>query len=142
MLSPKKTRYRKAHKGRLRGLASRGSSLVFGDYGLQVVEGGKINSRQLESARIALNRHIKRGGKIWIRAFPHKPVTKKPAETRMGSGKGSVEYYMESLKRGRILFEVTGVSKSLAYGALQRAAAKLPFQTQILHRGDQIWKVN
>lgn len=139
MLTPKRTRYRKQHKGRIRGIASRGSELEFGDYGLQALEVGKITSRQIEASRIALNRHIKRGGKIWIRVFPHKPITKKPAETRMGSGKGSVEFYVEPLKRGRIIFEVVGVSKELAYSALQRAAAKLPFKTQILDRNQQIW---
>jgi large subunit ribosomal protein L16 len=142
MLTPKRTRYRKQQKGRIKGTTRRGCFVEFGDYALQAIEPGKITSRQLEASRVALNRHIKRGGKIWIRVFPHKPATKKPAETRMGSGKGSVEHYIEPLRIGRVIFEVVGVSSELAKSALQRAAAKLPFKTQILDRQKQIWKVD
>lgn len=132
MLQPKKPRYRKVQKGRIRGVAHRGSSLAFGSYGLQAVESGWVTARQIEAGRIAITRHMKRAGKIWIRIFPDKPLTKKPLETRMGKGKGSVELWVSPVKRGRILFEIEGVDERLAKRALQLAAAKLPVKTQVV----------
>ena len=135
MLSPKKPKYRKQQKGRIRGLAHRGSSFAFGDYGLQVLEAGRITARQIEAARIAMTRCIKRGGKIWIRMFPDKPITKKPLEVRMGKGKGSVEYWVACVKPGRILYEMEGVDNETALKALRLAAFKLPLRTRIIKRG-------
>ena len=135
MLSPKKVKYRKKQKGRLKGKAYRGNSLVFGDYGLQAVEGGYMSARQIESARIAVTRHVKRGGKIWIRIFPDKPVTKKPAETRMGKGKGAPESWVAAVKPGRILYELEGVTEDMAEEAFCLAGYKLPFATKFVSRG-------
>jgi large subunit ribosomal protein L16 len=137
MLSPKKVKYRKQQKGRMRGMAYRGSTLTFGTYGLQAAECGAITSRQIEAARIAMTRHVKRGGKIWIRIFPDKPFTKKPAEVRMGKGKGSPEGWVAIVKPGRIMYEMDGVSWSLAKEALRLAAHKLPIKTRIVARSEQ-----
>ncbi len=134
MLMPSRTKYRKRHKGRIYGRALRGQNLSFGDYGLQATARGYITSRQIEAARIAMTRMIKRGGKIWIRIFPDKPMTKKPAETRMGKGKGSVEGWCAVIKPGRMLYEMEGVSEELAREALTLAAHKLPLSTQIITR--------
>ena len=136
MLQPKKVKYRKMMKGRVRGVATRGASVAFGDYGLQALESGKISARQIEAARVAMTRYVKRGGKIWIRIFPDKPITKKPAETRMGTGKGGVEYYVAVVKPGRILYEMEGMTEQVAHEALKLAQAKLPVLTRIVHRAD------
>ncbi len=136
MLSPKKIRHRKTFKGRMKGAAYRGSDLSFGEYGLKALGCGWLTSRQIEAARIAMTRHVKRGGKVWIRVFPDKPITKKAAETRMGKGKGSPEYWVAVVKPGRILFEMAGASDELTRGALQRAAAKLPIPVKIVSRED------
>ncbi len=132
MLSPKKVKFRKQQKGKMRGVARRGSSLNFGEYGLQAVDCGYISSKQIEAARIAMTRHVKRGGKIWIRIFPDKPVTKKPAEVRMGKGKGAPEGWVAVIKPGRILYEMSGVTKELALEALRLAMHKLPIKTNLL----------
>ena len=129
MLQPKRTKFRKMQKGRNRGEATRGNKVSFGEFGLQSSDRGRITSRQLEAARRALTRHIKRGGKVWIRIFPDKPITKKPLEVRMGSGKGSVEYWVALIQPGRMLFEVEGVPQELAKEAFALAAAKLPVKT-------------
>lgn len=134
MLSPKKIRHRKTFKGRMRGAANRGSSLAFGEYGLKATGCGWLTSRQIEAARIAMTRHVKRGGKIWIRVFPDKPITRKAAETRMGKGKGSPEFWVAVVRPGRILFEMAGASDDLSRGAMRRAAAKLPLPTEIVAR--------
>jgi large subunit ribosomal protein L16 len=134
MLMPKRIKYRRHHRGRRRGLAYRGSNVDFGEYGLKAVEPAWITNRQIEAARVALTRHIKRGGKIWIRIFPDKPVSKKPAETRMGKGKGAPEFWVAVVKPGRIMFEVEGVSPKLAERGLKLAAAKLPIKTKIVKR--------
>jgi len=134
MLMPKRTKFRKVQKGRNRGLALAGSKVSFGEFGLKAVERGRITSRQIESARRAMTRHIKRGGKIWIRVFPDKPITSKPLEVRMGKGKGSVEYWVAQIQPGRVLYEVQGVNESLAREAFSLAAAKLPFKTQFVIR--------
>src|SRR6188768_1261766 len=136
MLSPKRTKFRKAFKGRMKGPAKGGAEIAFGDFGLQALECGWITSRQIEAARIAMTRHIKRGGKVWIRVFPDKPITKKPAETRMGTGKGGVEYYVAVVKPGRILYEMEGMTAEVAKGALRLAQAKLPVMTRIVHRSE------
>lgn len=128
MLQPKRTKYRKQMKGRNRGLASRGSNVSFGEYGLKAVERGRLTARQIEAARRAMTRHIKRGGKVWIRVFPDKPITKKPLEVRQGKGKGSVEYWVAQIQPGKILFEMEGVSKDVAIQAFDLAKAKLPFK--------------
>jgi len=135
MLSPKKTKYRKRHKGRIRGLAKGGTDIHFGDYGLQAIDSGRLTARQIEAARIAMTRHVKRQGKIWIRIFPDKPVTKKPAETRMGKGKGPVEAWVAVIKPGRVLYEMEGVPEELAREALRLASHKLPIKTRFLKRG-------
>ena len=137
MLQPKKIRWRKHHKElqRIRGKSPRGASLNFGQYGLKAMEPGRISARQIEAARITINRHVKRTGRVWIRIFPDLPVSKKPAEVRMGKGKGSPEYWVAAVKAGRILYEMDGVDEEMAYGALQRAAAKLPIRTKIVVRG-------
>ncbi len=137
MLQPARTKHRKMHKGRNPGRAFRGSTLAFGEFGLMTLQPGWITSRQIEAARIAMSRKIKRGGKIWIRIFPDKPITKKPAETRMGTGKGGVEYYVAVVKPGRILYEMDGMDKVLATEAFNLAAAKLPVMTRIIHRSEQ-----
>ncbi len=129
MLLPKRTKYRKQQKGRNRGLATRGNKVSFGEFGLKSTTRGRITSRQIEAARRAMTRHIKRGGKIWIRIFPDKPITKKPLEVRQGKGKGSVDHWVAEIKPGTMLFEMEGVSKELAYEAFALAAAKLPVQT-------------
>lgn len=139
MLTPKRTKYRKAFKGRIKGQANRGASLQSGDFGLQACESGRITARQIEAARIAMTRYIKRGGAVWIKVFPHKPVTSKPAEVRMGGGKGSVEYYVASVKPGRILYEMTGVTIEEAKQALELAASKLPIKTKLLFRATDPW---
>lgn len=134
MLQPKRTKYRKQQKGRNRGLAQRGSKVSFGVIGLKAISRGRITARQIEAARRAMTRHIKRGGKIWIRVFPDKPISKKPLEVRMGKGKGSVEYWVAQIQPGKVLYEMEGVSESIAREALQLAAAKLPIKTTIVKR--------
>lgn len=134
MLMPKRIKYRRHHRGRRRGLAYRGSSIDFGEFGLKALEPAWITNRQIEAARVALTRHIKRGGKIWIRIFPDKPVTKKPAETRMGKGKGAPEFWVAVVKPGRILFEVEGVTAKMAEEGLTLAATKLPIKTKFVSR--------
>lgn len=134
MLMPKRVKYRKMHRGRMTGKATRGNSLHYGDYGLQAVDSHWITDRQIEAARIAMTRHIKRGGKVWIRIFPDKSVTKKPAETRMGSGKGSPEYWVAVVRPGRIMFEIAGVAEDIAREALRLASFKLPVKCKILVR--------
>ena len=138
MLSPKKIKFRKHQKGRVRGTATRGNRLAFGDFGLKALGCGRITAQQIEAARIAITRHVKRRGKIWIRIFPDKPVTKKPAETRMGSGKGNVEFWVAPVKAGRILYEMEGVSEDVALEALRLAQHKLPIPTKIVKRGDLV----
>ena len=137
MLQPARTKYRKMHKGRTPGRALRGNKLAFGEFGLMTLQPGWLTSRQIEAARIAMSREIKRGGKVWIRIFPDKPITKKAAETRMGTGKGNVEYYVAVVKPGRILYEMEGMTKELATAAFSLAAAKLPLMTRVVQRGDQ-----
>src|SRR5215204_6429822 len=134
MLMPKRTKYRKMMKGRMTGKAYRGSTISFGEYGLQALEPAWVNSRQIEAARRSVTNYLKRGGKIWIRIFPDKPVTKKPAETRMGSGKGNPEYWVAVVKPGRVLFEVAGVTRAQAEEALRRAAMKMPMDCRFIER--------
>ena len=134
MLQPKRTKFRKVQKGRNRGKAMRGSTLAFGDYGLQAVVRGRITARQIEAARIAMTRHAKRGGKVWIRIFPDKPMTKRPPETRMGKGKGNPEYWVAMIKPGRMLYEMEGVPRTIAREALRLAAHKLPVETRFVER--------
>ncbi len=134
MLQPKRTKYRKQQRGRSSGTAWRGSSLAFGDYGLQSLESGDITARQIEAARIAMTRHAKRGGKVWIRIFPDKPKTKRPPETRMGKGKGAPEFWAARVKRGRMLYEMEGVSRDVAREALRLAAHKLSVKTRFVER--------
>lgn len=134
MLQPKKVKHRKQHKGRNRGKAQRGNVISFGDYGLQTLAGGRITARQIEAARIAMTRYVKRGGKVWIRIFPDKPLTKKPAETRMGKGKGSPELWVAKVKPGRVLYEMDGVDDDVAKEALRLAQHKLPISTRIVKR--------
>jgi len=134
MLAPKRIKYRKQMKGRMRGKATRGNTVAFGEYGLQSTEPGWITNRQIEAARVAMTRHIKRGGKVWIRIFPDKPVTKKPAETRMGKGKGNPEMWVAVVKPGRMLFELEGVTEDIARRAMELAAAKLPVKTKFVSR--------
>jgi large subunit ribosomal protein L16 len=136
MLSPKKVKYRKSQKGRMKGAAYRGSDLNFGEFGLQATDCGKISSKQIEAARIAMTRHVKRGGKIWIRIFPDKPYTKKPAEVRMGKGKGAPEGWVAVIRPGRVLYEMTGVSREMAMEALRLAAHKLPVKTRFVERSE------
>ena len=136
MLSPKKTKYRKQQKGRIRGATKGGADVHFGEFGLQAVSSGKITARQIEAARIAMTRHVKRQGKIWIRIFPDKPISKKPAETRMGKGKGGVEAWVAVVKRGRVMYEMDGIPEDVAREALRLAAHKLPIKTRILRRGE------
>ena len=134
MLQPARRKYRKEHKGRNNGMAIRGSSVAFGSFGLKAITRGRLTSRQIESARRAMTRHIKRGGRIWIRIFPDKPVTKKPAEVRMGKGKGSVEFYVAEIKPGKVLYEMDGVDEGLAKQAFRLAAAKLPLSVKFVTR--------
>lgn len=134
MLQPKRTKFRKQMKGRNRGLAHRGSRVSFGEFGFKAIERGRMTARQIEAARRALTRHIKRGGKVWIRVFPDKPITKLPLEVRMGKGKGNVEYWVAEIQPGKVLFEIEGVSKELAMEAFQLAKAKLPFKVAFEER--------
>ena len=138
MLQPKKTKFRKAHKGRIHGNAKGGTSLNFGAYGLKAMQPGRITARQIEAARRAMTRHMKRSGRVWIRIFPDVPVSKKPTEVRMGKGKGSPEFWISRVKPGRIMFEIDGVSTTVAKEAFERAAAKLPISTRVVMRpGEQ-----
>lgn len=136
MLMPKRVKYRKQQRGRMKGKATRGSTLAFGEFGLKALTPGWVTSRQIEAARIAMTRYLKRGGKIWIRIFPDKPVTQKPAETRMGKGKGSPEYWVAVVKPGRIMFEVAGVSEEVAREAFRLASHKLPVQTKFISQAE------
>ena len=136
MLQPKRTKYRKMHKGRVRGYAQRGSDVSFGDFALQATEAGWITARQIEAGRMAIQRHVKRAGKLYIRVFPDKPITKKPLETRMGSGKGGVEYYVAVVRTGRVLFEIEGVSEELAREAFRLAAHRLPLAMKFRRRSE------
>ena len=138
MLMPKKVKFRKLQKGRMFGKAYRGGDISFGEFGLKALEPGWVTSRQIEAARIAITRHVKRGCKVWIRIFPDKPITKKPAETRMGKGKGSPEYWVAVVKPGRVLYEMSGVNEELARAALRLAAHKLPIATKFVKRGELI----
>ena len=138
MLSPKRVKHRKTHKGRMRGMAHRGSKVSFGEYGLQALEPTWISNRQIESARVAMTRHIKRGGKVWIRIFPDKPITQKPAETRMGKGKGHPEGWVAVVKPGRIMFELEGVDEVTAQRAMELASAKLPIKCRFVSRDRQL----
>ena len=133
-LLPSRTKYRKVLKGRMRGTASRGNTVSFGEFGIQSLTRGRMTSNQIESARVAINRHLKRKGKVWIRVFPHKPVTKKPAETRQGKGKGPVDHWVAVIKPGHVLFEIAGCSLTLAREALGLAVAKLPFRCRLVQR--------
>jgi large subunit ribosomal protein L16 len=134
---PRKVKHRKVQRGRLTGQAKGGTTVTFGDYGIQALEPGWITARQIEAARIAMTRHVKRGGKVWIRIFPDKPVTNKPAETRMGSGKGNPEFWVAVVKPGRILFELGGVNEALGRAALDRAVQKLPIKARVVSRAHQ-----
>lgn len=136
MLSPARVKFRKVHRGRVRGKAKGNCDVSFGDYGLQTVEAGWLTSRQIEAARIAINRHVKRGGKLYIRIFPDKPVSKKPAETRMGKGKGNPEFWVAVVKPGRVLYEIEGVTEELARSAFLRAHHKLPVRTRFIKRDE------
>ena len=137
MLLPKRTKYRKQHRGRMAGTSSRGNTIALGDFGLMAVEADWISSRQIEAARIAMTRHVRRGGKVWIRLFPDKPVTVKPAETRMGSGKGNPEFWVAVVKPGRVMFELAGVNEALARSAMERAIQKLPIKARFVTRVHQ-----
>lgn len=138
MLSPRKVKHRKQHKGRMKGESQRGFELAFGDFALKAVGCGRMSAQQIEAARIAINRKVKRGGKLWIRIFPDKPITKKPAETRMGKGKGVPEYWVATIRPGRILYEIKGVPEDLALEALRLASFKLPFPTTIVSKSASI----
>ena len=134
MLQPKKSKHRKVHKGRVRGIATKGNKVSFGEYGLQSIDFSRITGRQIEAARIAITRKVKRGAKLWIRIFPHKPVSKKPAEVRMGKGKGDIDRYVAPIKKGTMLFEIAGVNEELAREALRLASGKLPVRTRVVVR--------
>ena len=138
MLMPKKVKHRKQSRGRMKGDAKGGTRVVFGDFGIQALEPGWITSRQIEAARIAMTRHVRRGGKVWINIFPDKPVTQKPAETRMGSGKGNPEHWVAVVKPGRVMFELAGVSEQLAREAMERAIQKLPIKARFVVRSEEI----
>jgi large subunit ribosomal protein L16 len=138
MLMPRRVKHRKQHRGRMTGKASGGTEITFGDFGIQAQEPGWITARQIEAARIAMTRHIKRGGKVWINVFPDKPVTEKPAETRMGSGKGNPEHWVAVVKPGRVMFELAGVNETLAREAMNRAIQKLPIKAKIIVRAEEI----
>ncbi len=138
MLAPKRVKHRKTQKGKMRGKATRGNTVAFGEYGLQAQEAAWITNRQIEAARVAMTRHIKRGGKVWIRIFPDKPITQKPAETRMGKGKGNPEGWVAVVKPGRIMFELEGVTEDVAHRAMELAAAKLPIKTRFVLRENQL----
>ena len=137
MLMPRKVAHRKQHRGRLSGTAKGGTEVQYGDYGIQALEPGWITARQIEAARIAMTRHVKRGGKVWINVFPHKPVTEKPAETRMGSGKGNPERWVAVVKPGRVMFELAGVPEQLAREAMERAIQKLPIKAKFVVRAEE-----
>ena len=137
MLLPKKVKYRKQHRGRMKGKATRGNKVTYGEYGLVALEPAWLKGNQIESARIAINRRMRRGGKLWIKVFPDKSVTKNPAEVRMGAGKGSPEFFVAVVKPGRVIFEVAGVSESVARDALRLASYKLPFKTKIVKKGEE-----
>ncbi|MDQ6784158.1 MAG: 50S ribosomal protein L16 [Actinomycetota bacterium] len=137
MLMPRKVKHRKVQRGRLTGQAKGGTTVTFGDYGIQALEPGWVSARQIEAGRIAMTRHVKRGGKVWIRVFPDKPITAKPAETRMGSGKGNPEFWVAVVKPGRILFELGGVDEALARAAMERAIQKLPIKARFVVRSHQ-----
>ncbi len=138
MLMPKRVKHRKQHRGRRTGTTKGGAQISYGDFGIQAMEPGWITARQIEAARIAMTRHIKRGGKVWINIFPHKPVTAKPAETRMGSGKGNPEHWVAVVKPGRILFELAGVDEALAREAMERAIQKLPIRAKVVVRSEEV----
>lgn len=138
MLAPKRTKYRKQQKGRMRGLAQRGSDVSFGDFGLQAADRGRVSAREIEAARMAIQRHVKRQGKLFIRVFPDKPITKKPLETRMGKGKGSVEGWVSVVRPGKVLYEIEGVPEALAVQAFRLASAKLSLPTRFIRREDQL----
>jgi large subunit ribosomal protein L16 len=138
MLSPKRVKHRKVQKGRMTGLAYRGSDISFGDFGLQAVECGRVTARQIEAARIAMTRHVKRGGKVWIRVFPDKPISKKPAETRMGKGKSGPDHWVAVIKPGRVLYELDGVPEDVAREAFRLAAHKLNIGTRFVKRGEEV----
>ncbi len=138
MLQPKRTKYRKQHRGRMRGVASRGSSVRFGDFGLKSLDAAWVTARQIEAGRRAITRHLRRGGQVWIRVFPSKPITRKPAETRQGGGKGPVDAWVALVKPGRVMYEVGGVSEELARAALARAAQKMPVQTRMIGREEPL----
>ena len=137
MLLPKRVKYRRVHRGRMKGKASRGNTVTYGDFGLMATEPSWITSNQIEAARIAMTRYTKRGGQVWIKIFPDKPVTKKPAETRMGSGKGSPEFWVAVVKPGRVMFEIAGVSEEVAREALRLASHKLPIKTKVIARAEE-----
>ena len=141
MLMPKRVKYRKVQRGRMKGKATRGNVVSYGEFGLQALEPGWITSNQIEAARVAMTRYTKRGGQVWIKIFPDKPVTQKPAETRMGSGKGSPEYWVSVVKPGRIMFEIAGVGDESAKEALRLASHKLPIKTKIVKKGEETEKV-
>ena len=134
MLMPKRTKYRKVHRGRMKGFAKGGTAVSFGDYGIQALEPGQITARQIESARVAITRTVRRGGKVWINIFPDKPITAKPAETRMGSGKGNPEFWVAVVKPGRVMMELSGVDEQMAREAMRRAGHKLPIKTRFVTR--------
>ena len=138
MLMPKRVKHRKVHRGRMTGKATKGNKVTYGDYGLVALEPAWITSNQIEAARIAINRKIKRGGKVWIKIFPHKSITQKPAETRMGAGKGSPEYWVAVVKPGRVMFELSGVSEELARAAIRSAANKLPIKCKFVMKSDEV----
>ncbi|MEG2377328.1 MAG: 50S ribosomal protein L16 [Clostridia bacterium] len=138
MLLPKRVKYRRVHRGRMKGKATRGNTVTYGEYGLVALEPAWVKSNQIESARVAMTRYIKRGGQVWIKIFPDKPVTEKPAETRMGSGKGSPEYWVAVVKPGRVMFEISGVTEELAREALRLAAHKLPLKCKFVRKDDQV----
>ena len=138
MLMPKRVKFRRVHRGRMTGAASRGNKVCYGDFGIQAMEPGWITSQQIEAARVAMTRYIKRGGQVWIKIFPDKPVTQKPAETRMGSGKGSPEYWVSVVKPGRVMFEIAGVDEAVAREALRLAGYKLPVKTKIIKREEEV----
>ncbi|SKC35264.1 50S ribosomal protein L16 [Maledivibacter halophilus] len=140
MLMPKRVKRRRVHRGRMKGKANRGNTVTYGEYGLMALEPAWITSNQIEAARVAINRRIKRGGKVWIKIFPHKPVTQKPAETRMGAGKGSPEYWVAVVKPGRIMFEMSGVEEEIAREAMRLAAMKLPIKCKFVTRQDMLEK--
>jgi large subunit ribosomal protein L16 len=142
MLSPKKMKFRKQQKGRIRGAATVGTHLSFGDYGIMAAEGGRVTARQIEAARVAMTRKTKRGGQVWIKIFPDVPISKKPAEVRMGKGKGSVDHYVAKVRPGRVLYEIKGIPKDLAIEALQLAAAKLAIKTRLLIAGKDPWIIS